>query len=361
MKLVIFSLILVILIAPISLAEGLGISEIRVYIDYDDAYAYKIDTRDRLNFAIVPVSNNSKINAEILPGSDVTFSITVENSFRGDNPKIKGAEVKVKIDGIDHGADLDERSSDFDLAPGDDQRVDIKIGIPLDVESGTYKTLIESEGEDRNGTIYTARVELKLPVKKLSHDIRIEKVFLNPSILECKRKAKLVARIINAGSSDEDQVALEFRNANLGINSADKDLSLASSTDSSDRDITYAKTLDIEVPSFFKSGNYPVLVNLYWKNFVLFDSKTVDLVVKDCAPRSSIQRQKEDNNKTGVVSLQPENQTQETKGETQIGRDTIITKEPFSNSLILISVLLGALAVIVSVVLLIIGRLKNIY
>ena len=149
-------------------------------------------------------------------------------------------------------------------------------------------------------------------MKRLSHDIRITKVLLNPSIIDCTRKSKLTAQITNVGSTAENEIALEFKSSTLGINSFDRDVSLESSNEASDEERIHTKTINIEVPSFFKSGTYPVAVNLYWKNFVLFDQKIADLVVRDCASGTKKEPEKDIKNETEAGIAEPASGTEET-------------------------------------------------
>lgn len=358
MKLIAFSLIFMVLIASNILAAGLQITEIDVSVNYDEAYTYRVENRDRIDSASVAVANNTKINADILPGSNVTFTVRVENTFKGEDPDLRGVFVTMTIEDVDDGADLDEESIDFDLEPGDDNREDVRFSIPLDVDAGTYGVIVEAEGEDKNETSYKTEVNLKLEVKKQSHDIRITKVLLNPSIVDCDRKAKLTAEITNAGSNAENQVALEFKATSLGVNSYDKDIFLESSDEASDEEKKHTKTLNIEVPSFFQAGKFPILINLYWKNFVLFDLKTVDLVVKDCASGATKPQQKQEENKekeTATV-IQPKGEAKE-----QIPKELVTATEEMSilNSSALISIFLGGLVIVSLAALIIFGYLKK--
>ena len=344
MKIIIFALVSLILVAASTLAAGLEITEIDVNVDYDEAYVYRLEKKDRISSTSVPVANNSKIDADILPGSNVTFTVRVENTFR--EPDLRNAFVTITIEDIDDGADLEEESTDFDLEPGDDNRADIEFGIPLDVDSGTYNVILESEGEDKNETRYRTKLNLKLEVKKQSHDIRITNVLLNPSTVDCNRKTKLTAEITNAGSNAENQVALEFKSGNLGINSFDRDIFLESSDEASDEEKMHAKALNIEVPSFLNAGNYPIFVNLYWKNFVLFDQKTVDLIVRDCVSGGTKTDQKHESKEEAepVVVIKPEEKTKE-----EANKDLITATKEVSvfNPPLLIAILLGGFVIIV--------------
>ena len=357
MKLIAFAFVFALLLASISLAAGLQITEIDVNVDYDEAYTYRVEDRDRIDSTSVPATNNSKIDADVLPGSNLTFTVRVENTFTGEDPDLRGVFVTMTIEEIDDGGDLDEESIDFDLEPGDDNRVDVKFNIPLDVDSGTYNVVMGAEGEDRNETLYNTELNLKLEVKKQSHDIRITNVLLEPSVVECDRKAKLVAEITNAGSNPENEVALEFKATSLGINSYDKDISLLSSDEASEEEKTYTKTLNFEVPDFLKAGKFPILVNLYWKNFVLFDQKTMDFVVKDCVSGAAKAEPKQEDGKETVEVIQPEEKPEEQKE----AQEQVTATEEVSvlKSPALLAILLGGFAVIIILVLVAFGYLKR--
>ena len=361
MKLLVFSIIFLLLIVTSIYAAGLEITEIDASVDYDEAYTYRVEDRDRKDSASVPVGNNTKIDVDVLPGSNLTFTIRVENTFQGENPDLRGVFVTITIEDIDDGADLEEESIDFDLEPGDDYRADVKFAIPLDVDAGTYNVVMEAEGDDKNETSHRAKLTQKLEVKKQSHDIRITNVLLNPSVIDCDRKAKLTAEITNAGSNPENQVALEFKSGNLGINSFDKDIFLESSDEASEEEKTHTKTLNIEVPSFFQAGKFPILINLYWKNFVLFDQKSVDLTVKDCVSTTTkTQTQKEEpkqgaKKEEGVVIIKPENQKEQIKEEPI----TTTTEISVLNSPLLISMVLGGLVIVILAGLVAFGYLRN--
>ena len=153
MRLIVFAFVFMIFVASNILAAGLGITEIDVHVDYDEAYTYKVENRDRINSASVPVANNSRIDADVLPGSNITFTIRVENTFQGEKPDLRDVFVTMTIEGTDDDVeDLEEKSIDFDLEPGNDNRVDVKFNIPLGIEPGTHNVKIEAEGEDANGT-----------------------------------------------------------------------------------------------------------------------------------------------------------------------------------------------------------------
>lgn len=360
MKILAILAFLVILLMTNVLAAGLQITEIEVHVDYDEAHTYRIENRERLDFATVSLVNNSKIDVDVLPGSNVTFTVRVENTLPPAGSNLRGAFVTVTIEEIDDGADLEDESSDFDLEPGDDERVDIKFNIPLNVDAGAYNVIVEADSEDRNGTSFNSKLNFKLEVDKQSHDIRITKAILNPSILDCDRKTKLTAEIMNLGSNMENEVALEFKAAGIGINSYDKDITLASSDEATDEEKTHTKTWNIEVPDFFKSGNFPILVNLYWKNFILFDQKTLDLVVKDCSPKPSMPKDEKNNNNNSeqVIVIQPEEEQIENQSKQE---DFVIATKEVSilKSPVLLLAVFGGLTAAMFILVAVIALIKR--
>lgn len=342
MKLFISALVFSILIASAVSAAGLKITEIDFHIDYDEAYTYSIERRDRIDSGSVSPTNNSKIDADLFPGSNITFTVRVENTFPSNGPTIKGVFARMTIEEIDDGADLEAESLDFDLEPGDDYRFDMEFAMPLDVDAISYNVVLEAEGEDKNNTLHQTLLNLKLQVKKQSHDIRIIKTLLNPGIVSCDRKAKLTAEIINLGSNPETQNALEFKSNALGINSMDKDISLESSDEASEEEKIYVKSLNFEVPNSLSAGTYPIFVNLYWKNFVLFDQKELDLIVKDC---NGVSQPKNDAEGTPTKPQEPAKEPTET-GENNRGYASV-QKPSLLISPLLIFVLAGGLAIAV--------------
>lgn len=341
MKLLAILTILVFLLVPSVLGAGLEITEVDVHVSYDEAYTYRLEDRNRIDSTTVSLVNGSRIDADVLPGSNVTFTIRVENTLNDD---IRGAFVTINLEDIDDGADLEQDSIDFDLEPGNDERVDIEFTIPLNVEAGTYNVNVEATGDSRNETVHVAEFNFELEVKKQSHDIRITKVGLIPGIVDCDRKAKLTAEIMNLGSNLENEIALEFKASILGINSYDRDITLESSNEAADEEKIHVKTLNIEVPDFFKEGTFPIFINLYWKNFILFDQKTVDLVVRDCASFPAVEEEEQSSNEEVIVI--PPKETVHAGQDNQTGIVTRTRESSIlSSPLLLLAASLGVIVI----------------
>ena len=113
----IFGVIFVILALPV-LADALEINELRLKVDYDEAYTYKLEDRDRSD-TLIGVTNSTKIDVEILPASNVTFTLKIENGL--DDTNLKGVTATITIEELDDRADFDIESDEFDLDAGNEQ------------------------------------------------------------------------------------------------------------------------------------------------------------------------------------------------------------------------------------------------
>ncbi|HLC61935.1 MAG TPA: hypothetical protein VJI52_02875 [Candidatus Nanoarchaeia archaeon] len=354
MKLIIFAALFAILLALGISARGLEITEMRMSVDYSEAYTYQLEHKTRVDFAD-GLANNSRINADIFPGSNVTFTVRMENAPSGSGPgdRISQALVRIIIVGIDGGSDMDEDSDDFELEGGDDTLVDIKFPVPLDAATGTYDVFIDAQGEGRNGTFYFTENKLKLEVKKLSHDIQIVKYQLNPSILDCtNRKTKISADIMNLGSNDEEDIALEFKSGGLGINSIDKGISLDSSNDADDEGRKYTKILPLEISPKILPGVYPIMVNLYWRgSTVLFDREILNLDLRDCGS-AVIQNRTVQNTNQNTISIP--NQPIQAGSDNNSG-PRLLQNISISGTPALMWIVLGAFVAFVLVIVIIFG------
>ena len=358
MKLKLFALaaLFVVLLASGISARGLEITDMRASVQYNEAYTYQLEYNTRNSYAS-GLTNNSKINVDVFPGDNVTFTVRMENTLSGSGPenRMRNAFIKVTLVKIDSGSDMDADSDNFELEGGDDTLIDLKFSLPFDAATGTYDILIDAQADGRNGTFYFTENKLKLEVKKLSHDIQITKYQLNPSILDCaSRKTKISAEIMNLGANDEDGMALEFKSNELGISSIDRGLALISSNDANDDQKKYTKILPVEISKRIAPGLYPVQVNLYWKDSILFDRKILYLDVRNCGS-TAIQNQTAQNTNQNIATSQ-ENQNQQTQQQSGSSTHSFLPQNiSISSSPALVWIILGAFVAFVLVIVIILG------
>src|SRR3989338_2241183 len=105
------------------------------------------------------LSDGTSISESVRPGGKVEFRVNVRNTFKDlQDMTIRDITVKVTIEGIDNGNDLEKESRSFDLRANTDSRQIFTFDIPLEVIQDTYNVLIHAEGQDDNSTIQSANM-----------------------------------------------------------------------------------------------------------------------------------------------------------------------------------------------------------
>ena len=223
------------------------------------------------------------------PESVLRFNFNIENTFSDkEDIDIDDITVKVTIEEIDDGDDLDEESNEFNLDSDQNEDVDIIIKIPLSVDVGVYDVLIVVEGEDDDGNQHTAQMSLKIDIDKEARNVIVSEASLFPSKVKCTGSSTLTATIKNIGSREEDEAMIEIISSDLDINFVKKDMVLEE--DPFDTDNEYTKRLIINVNRDTPTGTYPIKVNAYLQEQILWESRTVNFVVESC---SAVQHEEE--------------------------------------------------------------------
>jgi hypothetical protein len=240
---------------------------------------------------------------DIGPSSTLEFEFKIENEFLDkDDVEIQDVSVLVTIKGIDDGDDIDEESESFDIKAEGKENTLVSLKIPLKVEEGNYDIEIVVKGEDTDNVEHKVEWNLEMELKKESHEIYIASAHLVKDTLSCSRVSSLKTKIINLGNRDEDDVKIEVKNSQLGLDFVKSGITLVE--DPYDSDNEYEKTIPIVVGDDVKAGTYPIEFNVYIKGSVLFETTKVDLVVEDCETKKTAveeNKTKEEKNESMVV------------------------------------------------------------
>ena len=261
--------------------------------------AYAQAQKSKLVFSDVDVKVGGKsdknlkdgetIGKEADPGDTVEVKVKVMNNFtNAEDLKIEDTSITVTLEEIDNGDDLEEESSNFDLRPGRDKSVTLKFEVPLEVDEDTFNVLIHAEGEDENGTTKEADIELRLDENKDNHKLLITRNTLSPAELSCgKKNVQVGVTVINIGTDDEDDVALEISNDDLAVDiKEDVGELLADPNEDSSR---FSKTYSFNVPSDTEPGSYPIKIKALYDNNRRNKEETATLTVNECLTSSKSQ------------------------------------------------------------------------
>ncbi len=251
-----------------------------------------IEVGDKTDANLQSKEDGYKIDADAEPEDDIEFRIKLKNDHtKSEDIDIENILVTIKIDSIDLGEDLEAESTEFDLDPTEDEIVTLTFNVPLKVDEEEYDVEILIEGEDKNKVDYRIVKNFVLEVDKKSHEIRIYRRELDPDIYECSRKGTLDIEVMNTGSSNEDEVELEVKSSDLGIDVRERDIELGSNPD--DDDNSYTKTIPINLSNSLAAGTYKIDIRAYYSKDIIDDYKQVELVVKDCVAAAAEEEEEE--------------------------------------------------------------------
>ena len=223
------------------------------------------------------ITNGEIISRKAEPGDKIKFNIEVINKFKTEM-EIDSIEVVITIKDIDDGDDLEEEADIKDLDEGDDDDVTIEFTIPTLVEEGTYDVIIEIDGEDEDGNDHEVRWELTLEVEKDKHALIIDKAKLSPQTIRCSRDTSLEVKVVNIGREDEDEVSIEIKNDDIGLDIEETEIELE---EGDDQDAVFKKTYRLQIDGELRAGVYPITIKTYYDSH-LADDETLDLIVEKC-------------------------------------------------------------------------------
>lgn len=222
------------------------------------------------------LKDGETIDKEAKPGSEVKISVEVSNGFTdAEDIDIEDVEIKVTIEDIDDGDDLEEEADSFDLEADKEDDGTVEFEIPLDVEEDTYDILIEVEGEDEKGVKHEDTIKLKLDVDKEKHQIRIASFDLSPKNVKCGETASVSATIDNTGAEDEERAAIEIESSALGLNFEDLTMDIEEGDSES-------RTAYVTIGNDVSPGSYPISITAAYDVDKITDREVTTLTVDEC-------------------------------------------------------------------------------
>ncbi len=228
------------------------------------------------------LTDGQTISEEARPGRTVEVRVEARNAFtRAEDVKIQDVTIKVTIENIDNGDDLEQESTNFDLRADSEAKFNFKFDVPLEVREDTYNVVITAEGNDDSGTRNFAEVKLKLEVNKENHRVIILEKSLTPDEASCQRKnIHLSTTLLNIGNDDEDKVKFQILNSQLGVNIENIFGSLRALPN--EPESRFSKVYSFDVPVNADPGSYPLTLRATYDNDRKVTEDSVTLVVSNC-------------------------------------------------------------------------------
>jgi hypothetical protein len=310
------------------------------------------------------VPDGKKLNfddEDVGPESELRFNFNIENTFTDEeNIDINDITVKVTLEEIDDGDDIEEESNEFDLDSDKNEDVDVHVNIPLSVDVGVYDVVIEVLGDDDDGNEHTAQMNLKIDIDKEARDVVISELSLFPKKIKCSGSSTLTATIKNIGSRIEKEAGIGIINEDLGINFVKQNFVLEE--DPFDSDNEFTKKLIINIDGDTAAGTYPMTANAYIHESALWETKTVNLEVEGCSQVEELQEEEEEEiNETESVEtgIEAEEGTAEGEEVPVLGPTTTTEVSFTKKPLFLVLMAILNFVIIVAVAFLIVKVIKK--
>ncbi|MBI2657524.1 hypothetical protein HYX08_02405 [Candidatus Woesearchaeota archaeon] len=237
----------------------------------------KIDGKTSSN-----IDDNDRIGKEAKPESSVELRITVKNDFTSsENVDIEDVTVIAAIEGIG-GTDIEDESNSFDLRPQSDKTATLKFKLPLGIDEGDYNIAIEAQGEDENGDEHSDQADVELEVQKEKHDLRFLSFGFSPGIVDCSTDMTANARVMNIGSEDESNAAVDVSVDN-GVSIARDNFPIQSESSNA-----VTRLIRPDIGNRLEPGLHTLTANLYSSDGKVKDTRASSLTVLNCTAPDSV-------------------------------------------------------------------------
>lgn len=236
---------------------------------------------------------------DVKPGDRVDVDVRVENRFsdsRNSRVDIEDVEVRLTIDDDEVDEDMDEDINDLNAR--DDDSVSFDFDIDDDAD-GDVEVEMEVDGTTEFGARMGEKITFTLEIERQNHEIRIQSVTANPSVLSCGGSQVISVRtnIKNIGKRDEDEVTIKVSSDRLDIvDQFIRNIEL-------DEDDRLSRSFTFTVPAGTERGVYALTVETFYDRDEFSDSKEVTVSVPDCGqappPRDTDRDEDKDEDKDG--------------------------------------------------------------
>ena len=221
---------------------------------------------------------------EYAPGDTIELDVSVENN---DNDEMD-VGVTAFLYNIDEDDNIvEEESKVIEIGDGDEESFSLSLKLPLSgdlSEDDSYRLFVKAY-EDGDEDVNCAEEFVEIEIKKEKHDTRIKDFALSPSTVSCGDSVEALIDVLNIGSSDEDDVYVELRNVDLGVNMKSDVFDLDG--DGGD-DEEASETFSFAVPKDTEDKDYDIEAVVYYDDGDKKASKFAKLTVEKCKPATIV-------------------------------------------------------------------------
>jgi len=215
---------------------------------------------------------------EFAPGETIDIEVSVENN---DNDEMD-VGVTAFLYNIDEDDNIVEEDSEvIEIGDSDEETFDFELKLPFDggLDEGDNFKLFVKAFEDGDEDSNCAQDNIDIEIKREKHDVRVDDVSLSPSVASCGDGVEARIDVLNVGSSDEDDVYVQLKNSELGLDEKSEIFDLDSGND---KDNDFSTSILFNVPEDTDEKEYQIETVVYYDDGDEKSSKFVTLSVEDC-------------------------------------------------------------------------------
>ena len=229
----------------------------------------------------IEVNDETGDDSEILPGDELEVNFDVSNEITTDMNDIR---VRVWIED-DTGTRISDRidTDNFDIQGKDVEAKSVALRVPVDADKGTHYVVFETTGEDDDGNNVYDLAFAEIAVERNSHNLLIESVTFNPEDVTCGGPVEIAVKVVNIGTSKEDDVFVTIKNTKLGLDYKSEVFEV----DDSGSDVDYTVRTVFDVPKSAAEDLYSLDVKATFNSDSDTETKFVDMSVSCGSPAES--------------------------------------------------------------------------
>tara|TARA_Y100000310_G_C20659492_1_gene803895 strand:+ start:247 stop:1731 length:1485 start_codon:yes stop_codon:yes gene_type:complete len=261
-----------------------------------------------------------ELDKEIIPGTEVTFTIELKNLFDqdydSDKTDLRDVTIKLEVDDDDLFEDDFDDEYDFsDIEADEKDTKTVSFVVSDEADSTTYEFEITIEAEDDEGPKYKLERKLTLEVKREKDDVRVESVkFLPAKVTTCDSSFKVDVEIKNFGSRKQRLTAFSLANSELSV--AENVVKILLEDFADEDENFWTKTFEYTFPQKLKKGTYEFDAMVFIDDDELMDHEIPKLVVEDCAATGSNDSDDSSEESSSDNGTETENETSDSESTT---------------------------------------------
>ena len=184
------------------------------------------------------------------PGEEVNVDVTVENNDNSD----MDVQVTAILYNLDENDEERKVSSEvMEIEEDDQEDFELTFTLPTDLDESDSYVLYVKAFEDDHESSNCNYESAEMQIERESHDVAVQKVELLPNTVECGTKVSAHVTVENIGTTDEDDVYVEFFAKDFSYREDSTEFDVEEFDDS---DSDYVTQFAFDVPKTTKAGEY---------------------------------------------------------------------------------------------------------